>query len=404
MKTAHLVQVSGILLQNKKGMRKHFCFILLLMILLYSLPLRATVPDSLYIKMEDSDKHVAIKAHRLAVKLEDNWEIANISRIYELRQQYKKALNQYKQYTSLKDSIYNLSNNQKLAFIQYKHELDAKEKEKMFLEEKFEKQKLYQNFTYLIVALLLLIILMLIGLIYKNKQAKKYLLELNDQNNRMFSLISHDLKGPIGNIKDIFDLIGMEEINSLEEIKSIISDSKKIVDNSYYLMENLLNWVCSQTGRIAAYPQPIMIVPLANEILRLFDSSVRQKNLCVKNLANKDYKVYADLEMTKSILRNLISNAIKFTPQNGEISVSSRQEGDYVFITISDSGVGMDKNTIRKIFDDSITVSQKGTHNEKGNGIGLRICRDFVRRNKGKLEIESEIGKGSRFSVSLPRA
>ena len=218
-----------------------------------------------------------------------------------------------------------------------------------------------------------------------------------------FPLISHDLKGPVGNIKDIFDLIVREEISDPEEIKSIISDSQQIVDSSYYLLENLLNWVCSQTGRITVYPQQITALPLVNEILRIFNGSVSQKKLRIKNLVNKDYKVYADMEMTKSILRNLISNAIKFTPQEGEISISSRQENGNIYLTISDSGTGMDKSTIRKILNDSITFSQKGTQNEKGSGIGLRICRDFLKRNKGKLEIESEVGKGSQFSISLPK-
>lgn len=326
----------------------------------------------------------------------------SISEIYVLTQQHEKALLHYKRYTVLKDSIFNLENKQQLASIQSKYELEAAENEKVLLEEKIEKQKQYKDFSYVIGGLLLLIIFMLIGLIYNHKRAKKHLIELNEQNNRMFSLISHDLRGPIGNIKSIFKLIDDGDIDNPDEIKSIISESKEIVDSSYDLLENLLNWVRSQTGRITTHPQQIVIAPLVHEILKIFDSSVTDKNLRVSNQTDESHKVFADLEMTKSILRNLISNAIKFTHPDGEISIRSRIQGGYIIVTISDSGMGMDKNTIRKILDDKITSSRKGTHDEKGSGIGLRICRDFVKRNGGKMEIESEIGKGSHFSFSLP--
>lgn len=324
-----------------------------------------------------------------------------ISEIYELLELPGQALYHYKEYAVLKDSIYNQENNQQFAFIQYKHELENNEKERILLEEKYNKQKQQQTFTFLLIILLLCIIIMLGILIYKHRQARKYLIELNEQKDRMFSLISHDLRGPIGNIKTIFDIILTENI-SHDEMKTIITESKEVIDNSYNLLENLLYWVRSQTGRIDVHPEHTFIGPIVSQCLNLFSPSVQKKSIQVINKVNKEHHVFADKEMTGAIIRNLLSNAVKFTYPNGEISISSQEKDGQIILTVSDSGMGMNKDIIRKILKNRITSSEKGTSNERGTGIGLRICHDFIQRNKGILTIESEVGKGSRFSVTLP--
>jgi signal transduction histidine kinase len=326
----------------------------------------------------------------------------SISEIYELMQLPGKALDHFKAYSALKDSLYNKENDQQLASIQYKHELENNENEKMLLEEKYKKQQQQQAFTFVLVILLLLIITMLAVLIYKHRQARKYLIELNEQKDRMFSLISHDLRGPIGSIKSLFDLILDNEDITPSEMKSIITESKEVIDSTYNLLENLLNWGRSQTGRIAVHPQHVDIVPLVSQSLKLFSPSIQKKNIRVTNTVNEKHQVYADKEMIEAVIRNLISNAIKFTYPKGEISVSSQEEGHQIILTVSDSGTGMNKGTIRKILEDRLTSGKEGTFNERGAGIGLRICHDFVLRNNGQLTIESEVGKGSRFSVILP--
>jgi signal transduction histidine kinase len=325
-----------------------------------------------------------------------------ISEVYEFMQLPGKALYHFKEYSVLKDSIYNRENDQQLASIQHKHELENKENEKMLLEEKYKKQQQQQAFTLLLVFLLLLIITMLVVLIYKHRQARKYLIELNEQKDRMFSLISHDLRGPIGGIKALFDLILDNEDITPNEMKNIITESKEVIDSTYNLLENLLNWGRSQAGRIVVHPQYMAIAPLASQSLKLFSPSVQKKNIRVINTVDEKHQVYADKAMIEAVIRNLISNAVKFTYPKGEISISSQEEGHQIILTVSDSGTGMNKDTIREIFEDKLTSSKKGTFDEGGAGIGLRICHDFVLRNNGRLTIESEVGKGSRFSVILP--
>ncbi len=324
-----------------------------------------------------------------------------VSEIYELMQLPEKSLYHYKEYTVLKDSIYNQENDQQFAFIQHKHELENKEKEKMLLEEKYNKQQQQQAFTFLLIVLLVFIIIILGILIYKHRQARKYLTELNEQKDRMFSLISHDLKGPIGNIKALFDVMLKENI-SPEEMKTIIAESKEVIDTSYSVLENLLYWVRSKTGRIVVHPEPVFISPMVSRCLDLYSPSIREKKIRVNNHTNKQHRVFADKEMTEAIIRNLLSNAFKFTFQNGEVSISSQEEEEQIILTICDSGTGMNKEVIRKILKNRITSSERGTSDEGGTGIGLQICLDFIRKNKGLLTIESEVGKGTRFSVTLP--
>lgn len=323
------------------------------------------------------------------------------SEVYELTHQADKALFHYKRYTVLKDSIYNQENDQQVAFIQYKHELENKEKERILLEEKYTKQQQQQAFTFLLIVMLLLVIIMLGILIYKHRQARKYLIELNSQKDSMFSLISHDLKGPVGNIKAIFDIVLKENIPP-DEMKVIISESKEVIDNSYHLLEHLLYWVRSQTGRITVRPERIFIGSLVNGCMNLFTPSIQKKKIKIINEVNQEHQVFADKEMTEAVIRNLLSNAFKFSFPNGEVAITSQKKEQKIILSVSDSGVGMSDDIIRKILKNRIAFSEKGTLNERGTGIGLRICHDFIRKNKGVLSIESEIGKGSRFSVTLP--
>ncbi len=325
----------------------------------------------------------------------------NISEIYELMRLPAEALAHYKEYIILKDSIYNQENDSKLASIQYKHELESKEKEKTLLEEKYKKQQLRQAFILLLVLLLVLIIILFSILLWKHRQAKKYLQELNEQKDRMFSLISHDLKGPIGTIKALFELLQPEEL-SRKEMETIMNEAKNAIDNSYNLLENLLYWARSQTGRMSINPCPLPVIPMVNQCLKLFAPAIENKNISINNKVDPEHQVYADKEMIEAVIRNLISNAIKFSYRNGEISIESKKEDHHLRIVVSDSGTGMTPDTVRMIMKNKLTTSRDGTFSERGSGIGLRICRDFIYRNKGRLIIDSENGKGTQVSVILP--
>jgi signal transduction histidine kinase/uncharacterized protein HemY len=326
----------------------------------------------------------------------------NISDLYELLDEPAEALKHYKEHIALKDSIFNYENDLKLAYVEHQHALENKDKENVLLEQEFQKQKQYQSFTYILVVLLLLIITMLVVLRFEHKQARQYLTELNEQKDRMFTLISHDLRGPIGSVKSVFDLIKQEDIQDPKELRLIIEESSDIVDNSYNLLENLLNWVRSQTGRMTINPEPIILAEIVDHTLKLFTTPIRDKKLQIATHVNAGHTTFADREMIKSVVRNLLSNAIKFTFPEGKITISTEQTSNVVQLTVKDSGTGMNAETIRLILENKNSSNKSGTQNEKGTGIGLRICHDFIEKNKGRLEIKSKPGKGTSFKVSFP--
>ena len=346
-------------------------------------------------------KSLEIATEQEIVELEEEQQ-KNISELYELLHKPGKALEHYKKHIVLRDSIFNYENDLKLAYVEHQHALENKEKENVLLEREIAKQEQHQSFIYILVILLLLIIIMLIKLWFEHEQAQQYLMELNEQKDRMFSLISHDLKGPIGGVKSVFDLIKQQDIQDPKELRAIIEESADIVDNSYNLLENLLNWVRSQTGRLIVKPEPVSLAEVVGHTLKLFAAPIRDKNLKITVHIEEEHCVYADREMIKSVVRNLLSNAIKFTFPEGNISIKTTQHANLVSLTVADSGTGMSKEIITQILENKNTISAVGTQNEKGTGIGLRLCSDFIEKNKGRMEIKSKEGEGSTFRVTLP--
>jgi signal transduction histidine kinase len=164
----------------------------------------------------------------------------------------------------------------------------------------------------------------------------------------------------------------------------------------------LLAWARSQTGNNIYNPIKTNLNPLISEILEVSKSVAVIKNISIQYTHADDIEVYADVNMLKTILRNLISNAIKYTHTNGVINISSVQNDKYTVITVSDSGVGMSEETRDKLFDVYTNITTTGTANEKGSGLGLVLCKEFVEQHGGEIMVNSEMGKGSTFTVLLP--
>ncbi|HAQ37371.1 MAG TPA: hypothetical protein DCQ58_02590 [Saprospirales bacterium] len=169
------------------------------------------------------------------------------------------------------------------------------------------------------------------------------------------------------------------------------------------LITNLLEWARSQTGRIAFTPEKLDMVQLVDETARMFEQIAFLKNISIKRLLPEHLEVLADKNMISSVIRNLISNAVKFTRQGGEISITTRTEPHEIMVFITDNGVGMDKQRLEKVFRIDNTHSTYGTADEKGTGLGLILCKEFVEKHGGKIWAESKEGVGSVFSFSIPR-
>lgn len=235
---------------------------------------------------------------------------------------------------------------------------------------------------------------------------EKYAAELNELNqtkDKFFSIIAHDLKNPFVTLLGFSEILlsDFKELQS-EEILFYINEMKNSADLSFNLLQNLLQWSRSQTGRIEYHPQQLDLKNIVQDNVALVHKSAEKKNINLINNIQAELKVNADEDMVNTIVRNLLTNAIKFTNKKGTISINALSKNGFVELSIKDSGVGMNKETVDKLFRLDSTSSTSGTENETGTGLGLILCKEFVEKNGGKIWVESEIGNGSTFYFSLP--
>jgi Signal transduction histidine kinase len=227
--------------------------------------------------------------------------------------------------------------------------------------------------------------------------------ELNASKDKFFSIIAHDLKGPFGAIIGFSDIL-KEEIESGDPAEN--KEHARLINISavqtFRLLENLLEWANSQTGKILFNPVSINLMELFNEEFSMLSDMAAGKNIEIKNFFPDNLTIIADKNMIKTVLRNLISNAIKFTHKNGKVEVKAMIANKHVEISVSDSGIGMTKETIAKLWRIDTNLSTRGTENEEGTGLGLFLCKEFVKKHDGKIWVESEPGKGSTFKFILP--
>jgi len=212
------------------------------------------------------------------------------------------------------------------------------------------------------------------------------------------------LRGPVGNLHALLEyLTDPDEEISQEEANKILHVSKGTAQATFELLENLLWWARSQKGSIRFKPEKGNLCELIESNIHLFSSSAKKKNIRVLNHCPLYLEFEFDRDMVRTILRNLLNNAIKYSHSNGKIDVSVAIQTNGVEISVKDSGVGMDDKTLGTLFDfQSHEKSRPGTDDEKGTGLGLVLCKDFVHRHGGTIEVESFPEKGSRFKIFLP--
>lgn len=232
---------------------------------------------------------------------------------------------------------------------------------------------------------------------------KDELLIANATKDKFFSIIAHDLRSPFNS------LIGFSEL--LVESGSLLSETelakmyKQIHSTStstFNLLENLLEWSCSQIGRIALTPNDLKITDIINECISILSSGAEKKGLKILVDVDGTDVVYADKNTLSTIIRNLLSNAIKFTNAGGYIMITSRKLDTKYQIKIKDNGVGIKPDDLTKLFSIEHNFTTPGTANEIGSGLGLILCKDLITMNKGELSVESELGKGSVFTITMP--
>lgn len=238
----------------------------------------------------------------------------------------------------------------------------------------------------------------------KIKEQNEELKELNASKDKFFSIIAHDLRSPLGGLMGLTELIADESKqftpNQKKKLTLTLSHSAR---NIYTLLENLLEWSQIQQGNIPYSPQILELKLVANECIKFIADSAEEKAIEIVTDIPEEAKVFADINMLQTIIRNLATNAVKFTRHKGTITISYKvADNDSTIISVRDTGIGMSKEIADGLFKLEVDTGRKGTNGEPSTGLGLLLCKEFVEKHGGNLWVESEEGKGSEFSFSIP--
>jgi signal transduction histidine kinase len=231
--------------------------------------------------------------------------------------------------------------------------------------------------------------------------------KLNESNlnkDKFFSILAHDLRSPFSALLGFAEFLSnhIEELTE-DEIKEFSQRIYKSLNNLFKLIEDLLQWSRIQTGRIDYAPVKFDLHRVADETLEIFQVNSSQKEIEVKNNIARNSFVFADEDMISRVIGNLLSNAIKFTPRKGKITLSAAEKEGFLQFTISDTGVGISSDNMQRLFKIEQTLTTEGTEKERGTGLGLILCKEFVEINHGSISVKSEPGKGSNFIILLPK-
>jgi PAS domain S-box-containing protein len=237
------------------------------------------------------------------------------------------------------------------------------------------------------------------------KKLENKLVEMNATKDKFFSIIAHDLKSPFNNIIGFSSLLMEEPLNfEKHEIVQFAGAIHKTATGTLHLLENLLDWSLMQQGRIFFEPKETELSNIAHEIVEQKLNQAIAKRIEIVNLIPKNLIVSVDENMFKTVFRNLVENAIKFTLAGGKVEINAQNAGNNILVSVTDNGVGIKAANIEKLFKIETGFSTPGTRNEKGTGLGLILCREFVEKHNGQIWAESIEGKGSTFNFTIPRS
>ena len=232
----------------------------------------------------------------------------------------------------------------------------------------------------------------------QNKELQK----LNANKDRFITILAHDLRSPFVGILNFSELLASNVRKyDIDKIESYLKLIHKSSQHFYLLLEELLLWARAQTGNVPFNPQKIQLKILSEEIIDVLSLSAENKNITISENLSRSVEVFADREMVKTVIRNLVSNAIKFTPEDGSITIAAQRTQSMVTISVSDTGVGISEKNIKKLFDVTEIYSTRGTNDETGTGFGLLLCKEFIEKQGGKIWVESQEGIGTTFFFTL---
>lgn len=347
----------------------------------------------------------------------------SLADLYQRDGQPAAALQALRQYTALQDSAFAEQRAAQIAELQLRYETEKKEREIQLLtkdqqlqQANLRRQKLLRNLLGIGAVLLLLTVAALyrgrkqqvqINRLLQRQNAaisrqKEALDRLNQTKDTLFSIISHDLRSPLSSLYSLLSLLNLGTLPPAR-LAAHTDRLTRTLDSTLRLLDNLLNWSSAQMqGENGAKPERIRLDVLLEESLNLLSGDAERKQIELINDVHQPLVARADLNMARLILRNLLGNALKFTPAGGVIRVSAQRHTSMWEIAVHDTGVGIGPAEQERVLGQRGTHTTLGTAQEKGTGLGLRLCKDFVERNGGQLSFESKVGKGSVFRFTLP--
>jgi signal transduction histidine kinase len=387
----------------------------------------------------------------------DNYR--NLAGIMALRGDYQKAYNYQEKYLNLRDSIFTRESQQRIVEMQIMYDRERKESEIELLRKSnqinalnLQKQRILKNFLLALAFLVMISLFLLYNrflfitrsnrLLEKQKEeitqnnqklmvlnknlleqkqkveelnqklnqtnqrlleSEKHLIETNATKDKFFSIISHDLRNPFASIVS-FSRILKRDIHNLgkEELQELARELDKSVLKINNLLENLLQWSRTQTGKMKYHPEYLALNDLVRDSINLFSGNAREKEIMLVDSVDSDLVVFADQNMTNTVIRNLMSNALKYSDAGGKIIIKSQVKNKMAYISIIDDGVGMTPDQMAQLWNVNTIHTTYGTRDEKGSGLGLLLCKEFIEKQGGEIGVKSEKGKGSEFTFSLP--
>ncbi|PXY02670.1 hypothetical protein DF185_00830 [Marinifilum breve] len=349
------------------------------------------------------------------------------SRIFHIlthQHQADSALRYWEIYDQLKDSLINKESLKQVTEIQTKYEAEKKEAQIALLKKENNNKAMQRNGLVVILILIAAYAGFIVYSYYSNKKLTRLLslqksriewskelldcrnkeLKVSNQTkNKLFQIISHDLRSPLASVSGISHLIQiLLRQGRYHELNETSQDLNECVTRVLNLTDNLLSWSLNQSGKLPFTPVVIPVKKLLSGILEIYKTGAQQKNILLELSLSQNLFVYADRPMLETVVRNLLNNALKFTPEGGLIVLGAGIKEDHTEIYIEDSGVGISDEAISHIFE--LDTTSSGTRGEKGNGLGLILCKDFIERNHGKIWVESEEGHGTTFRFTVPNA
>ena len=332
--------------------------------------------------------------------------------LYQKVGDHEKAITFQTQYNAYKDSIQSIETTQRLADLRTSFEVGRKQAEVDLL----LAQRRSNQIIMITGGIILLIVIILAIIIYQystskiklNKQLeeqKNDLIDLNNTKDKFFSIISHDLRGPVNNMSGLVSVSKrfLDE-NNTERLKEMVGNMEHSMERLVKLLDNLLHWALFQRGRFPHEPENINPKALLHEVSDMFTDMAAAKKIKLDISQVANFEVYADKNTTSTIFRNLLSNAIKFTSVDGRIKIMAEENGSTGVIKFVDNGVGIPDEKLKILFDLNDNITTRGTSGETGLGLGLQLVYDFVHLNKGEIEVESKEGVGTTFTLHLPKA